>query len=63
MKNNQDKPADAAGLRRPTVEDWARVNRAVPRLVDSLPNGPQHYATVLGVNQRVGRTEINPDVV
>jgi putative YjhG/YagF family dehydratase len=38
--------AHAAGLRRPTVEDWARVNRAVPRLVDVLPNGPTHYATV-----------------
>lgn len=32
--------AHAAGLRRPTVEDWAEVNRRVPRLVDSLPNGP-----------------------
>jgi putative YjhG/YagF family dehydratase len=38
--------AHAAGLRRPTVDDWARVNRAVPRLVDVLPNGPRHYATV-----------------
>lgn len=38
--------AHAAGLRRPTVEDWARINRAVPRLVDVLPNGPKHYATV-----------------
>jgi putative YjhG/YagF family dehydratase len=38
--------AHAAGLRRPTVEDWARLNRAVPRLVDVLPNGPKHYATV-----------------
>jgi putative YjhG/YagF family dehydratase len=38
--------AHAAGLRRPTVEDWARTNRAVPRLVDVLPNGPKHYATV-----------------
>ncbi len=38
--------AHAAGLRRPTVDDWARVNRAVPRLVDVLPNGPKHYATV-----------------
>ena len=38
--------AQAAGLRRPTVDDWARINRAVPRLVDVLPNGPQHYATV-----------------
>src|SRR5580704_6912643 len=36
--------AHAAGLRRPTVEDWARVNRQVPRLVDALPNGP--YATI-----------------
>ena len=38
--------AHAAGLRRPTVDDWARINRAVPRLVDALPNGPEHYATV-----------------
>ncbi len=32
--------AHAAGLRRPTVEDWIDVNHRVPRLVDSLPNGP-----------------------
>ena len=38
--------AHAAGLRRPTVDDWARASRTVPRLVDALPNGPQHYATV-----------------
>ncbi len=38
--------AHAAGLRQPTVDDWARINRLVPRLVDSLPNGPKHYATV-----------------
>lgn len=38
--------AHAAGLRRPTVEDWAEVNRAVPRLVDALPNGPGNFATV-----------------
>lgn len=38
--------AHAAGLRRPTVDDWTRVNRDVPRLVDVLPNGPKHYATV-----------------
>jgi dihydroxyacid dehydratase/phosphogluconate dehydratase len=38
--------AHAAGLPRPTVEDWARINRQVPRLVDVLPNGPTHYATV-----------------
>ena len=38
--------AHAAGLRRPTVDDWRRVNRAVPRLVDALPNGPEHHPTV-----------------
>ncbi len=38
--------AHAAGLRQPTVDDWARINRSVPRIVDSLPNGPQHFATV-----------------
>ncbi|MGV3616544.1 MAG: YjhG/YagF family D-xylonate dehydratase [Fimbriimonas sp.] len=38
--------AHAAGLRRPTVEDWIRVNRAVPRLVDVLPNGPNDHPTV-----------------
>jgi putative YjhG/YagF family dehydratase len=32
--------AHAAGLRRPTVEEWSDVNRRVPRLVDVLPNGP-----------------------
>ena len=38
--------AHAAGLRRPTVDDWIRVNRAVPRLVDVLPNGPTDHPTV-----------------
>ena len=38
--------AHAAGLRRPTVEDWAEVNRRVPRLVDVLPNGPAYHPTV-----------------
>ncbi|AFL89025.1 putative dehydratase, YjhG/YagF family [Terriglobus roseus DSM 18391] len=38
--------AHAAGLKRPTAQDWIAVNRAVPRLVDALPNGPQGYATV-----------------
>ena len=38
--------ARAAGLRRPSVEDWTAVNRAVPRLVDALPNGPKNFATV-----------------
>ena len=32
--------AHAAGLRRPSVDDWTRVNRQVPRLADTLPNGP-----------------------
>lgn len=38
--------AHAAGLRRPTVDDWIRINRAVPRLVDVLPNGPTDHPTV-----------------
>ena len=38
--------AYAAGLPRPTVDDWAEVNRQVPRLVDALPNGPRGFATV-----------------
>ncbi|MBL9214185.1 MAG: YjhG/YagF family D-xylonate dehydratase [Opitutaceae bacterium] len=38
--------AHAAGLPRPTAADWARISAQVPRLVDVLPNGPAHYATV-----------------
>jgi putative YjhG/YagF family dehydratase len=38
--------AHAAGLRRPTVENWIEVNRAVPRLVDVLPNGPTDHPTI-----------------
>lgn len=38
--------AHAAGLQRPTVEDWSEVNRTVPRLVDVLPNGPVGHPTV-----------------
>lgn len=38
--------AHAAGLRRPTVVDWIRVNREVPRIVDVLPNGPNDHPTV-----------------
>jgi putative YjhG/YagF family dehydratase len=38
--------AHASGLPRPTVEDWNRVNRATPRLVDVLPNGPTDHPTV-----------------
>ncbi len=38
--------AHAAKLTRPTVEDWTRVNRQVPRLVDVLPNGPGVHPTI-----------------
>ena len=38
--------AHAAGLRRPRAEDWAEVNRQVPRIVDALPNGPRNHPTV-----------------
>jgi putative YjhG/YagF family dehydratase len=38
--------AHAAGLTPPTVADWQRVNRATPRLVDALPNGPRGHPTV-----------------
>jgi putative YjhG/YagF family dehydratase len=38
--------AHAAGLPRPTVQDWIEINRATPRLVDALPNGPVGHPTV-----------------
>ena len=38
--------AHAAGLPRPTAQDWIEVNRATPRLVSVLPNGPAHHPTV-----------------
>jgi putative YjhG/YagF family dehydratase len=38
--------AHAAGLLRPTVEDWIDVNRRVPRFVSVLPNGPVNHPTV-----------------
>ena len=38
--------AHAAGLRRPTVDDWVAVNRRIPRIVDVLPNGPVGHPTV-----------------
>ena len=38
--------AHAAGLTRPTVEQWQTVNRATPRFVDVLPNGPVGHPTV-----------------
>jgi putative YjhG/YagF family dehydratase len=38
--------AFAAGLVRPTVDDWHDVNVKVPRLVSVLPNGPFYHPTV-----------------
>ena len=38
--------AHAAGLDRPTVDDWNAVNRSTPRLIDVLPNGPVGHPTV-----------------
>jgi putative YjhG/YagF family dehydratase len=38
--------AHSAGLPIPNVEDWSRVNRSTPRLVDALPNGPRNHPTV-----------------
>ncbi len=35
-----------AGLRRPDVADWHRINLQVPRLVDALPNGPLNHPTI-----------------
>lgn len=35
-----------AGLQRPVVDDWNKVNRLVPRIVDVLPNGPVGHPTV-----------------
>lgn len=38
--------AFTAGLRRPNIEDWNRINRDVPRFVSVLPNGPVAHPTV-----------------
>ena len=38
--------AHAAGLRRPTIEDWHEINLRTPRIVDALPNGPVGHTTV-----------------
>jgi xylonate dehydratase len=35
-----------AKVRRPTVDEWADVNRMVPRIVDALPNGPVGHPTI-----------------
>lgn len=38
--------AHAAKCRIPDVADWTRVNKAVPRLVSVLPNGPEYHPTI-----------------
>ncbi|REK15534.1 MAG: YjhG/YagF family D-xylonate dehydratase [Planctomycetota bacterium] len=38
--------AHAAGLKRPTIDDWHEINCRVPRFVDALPNGPVGHPTV-----------------
>lgn len=38
--------AHAAGCKMPTVEDWSRINKEIPRLVSVLPIGPVNYPTV-----------------
>lgn len=38
--------AFAAGLPRPTLDDWTAVMQRVPRLVSVLPNGPVNHPTV-----------------
>ena len=37
--------AHAAGRRQMTVDDWTKVNKETPRIVDVLPNGPVGYST------------------
>ncbi|RAP78558.1 YjhG/YagF family D-xylonate dehydratase [Paenibacillus montanisoli] len=38
--------AHAASCRIPDVADWTRMNKAVPRLVSVLPNGPEYHPTI-----------------
>ncbi len=38
--------AHQAGCRIPTVDDWTRINKEVPRLVSVIPNGPINHPTV-----------------
>jgi putative YjhG/YagF family dehydratase len=38
--------AFAAGIKRPSVDDWHNMNLNVSRFVDVLPNGPQNHPTV-----------------
>lgn len=37
--------AHAAGCKMPTVEEWSRINKNVPRLVSVLPIGPVNHPT------------------
>jgi putative YjhG/YagF family dehydratase len=37
--------AHEAGLMIPDLDDWKRINKLVPRLVDALPNGPKNFPT------------------
>ena len=37
--------AHAAGVTRMTVDDWSRINKETPRIVDVLPNGPVGFPT------------------
>ncbi|MCY2975859.1 MAG: YjhG/YagF family D-xylonate dehydratase [Planctomycetota bacterium] len=38
--------AFAAGLPRPSVEQWIDLNRRITRFVDCLPNGPMYHPTL-----------------
>ena len=38
--------AHAAGCKIPTLDDWVRINKQVPRLVSVLPNGPVNHPTL-----------------
>lgn len=38
--------AHAAGIERPSIDQWADINRRVSRFVDVLPNGPKYHPTV-----------------
>jgi len=38
--------AHAANCKIPTVEEWAKINKKVPRLVSVMPIGPVNYPTV-----------------
>jgi len=52
--------AFSAGLARPTVEDWTRVNRQAPRIVDALPNGPKGHPRYRYFSRRRSRSDAAP---